>query len=96
MLDFALEKKNLLTFCGLFWIFFISLNLRGHKESAEEEVLYSSQTTEGKYHLLQLSHLHLLISQFRFIQSRDFFILGCVQGRINFFFKLLLFQCLVT
>lgn len=45
-----------------FWIFKISLNLRGHKESAEEEVLYSSQPTEGKYHFLQLSQLHLLIS----------------------------------
>lgn len=69
-----------------FWIFFISLNLRGHKESAEEEVLYSSQPAEGKCHFLQLSQLHLLISQFKFIQSRDFFILGCVQGRMNFFF----------
>lgn len=82
MLDFALEKN--LAFCGLFWIFFISLNLRGHKESTEEEVLYSSQPAEGKCHFLQLSQLHLLISPFRFIQSRDF-ILGCVQGRIIFF-----------
>lgn len=73
VLDFALGKKNMLTFCGLFVIFLFSLNLRGHKESTEEEVLYGSQPAEGKCHILQLSQLHLLISQFKFIQSRFFF-----------------------
>lgn len=88
MLDFGLGKKTMLTFVVcLFGFFFFSLNLRGHKESAEEEVLYSSQPAEGKCHFLQLSQLHLLISQFKFIQYRVFlFQVACKEGLI-FFFK---------
>lgn len=83
-----LLKINLLIFCGLFWIFFfVSLNLRGHKESAEEEILYSSQPAEGKCHFLQFSQLHLLISQFRFIQPRDFFYSRLYARKDYFFFK---------
>lgn len=82
-------------FVVLFLFLKIYLNLRGHNESAEEQVPYGSQPAEGKCCFLRLSWVHLLInhSNFRFIQSsiQEFIFysrLLCKEGII--FLKLIL------
>lgn len=50
-MDFTIENVSGLFVCLMLFY----LNLRGHNESAEEQVSYGSQPAEGKCFFLKLS-----------------------------------------